>query len=42
MKITILTKSFQVLEGSGRLKKINVLFLFSKIYFIKLLIAYEK
>lgn len=31
MKIRILNVSFQILEGSGRGKKINVLFLFTKV-----------
>ena len=32
-------KSFQILEGSGRGEKVNVLSLFTKIYLTKLLIT---
>ena len=37
VKIRILTKSFWILEGSGREKEINVSSSFTKVYFIKLL-----
>lgn len=37
MKIRKTSENVQILEGSSRKKKINVLYLFTKVYFTKLL-----